>query len=92
MSAELVRFAKQRGFEVKEKPLQANDGKLAGRRIAIRTGAPDKEYILAHEIAHAYLHTGDTINSPLHSFYEEQADRGAALILDLIAFMEGGER
>ena len=42
-------------------------------------------YTLAHEIAHGYLHkdTGNTVDSPKHAEYEEQADRAAHMILDL---------
>ena len=46
----------------------------------------DVNYNLAHELAHAYLHydKGDTINSDLHEQYEEQADRAAKMLLDLL--------
>lgn len=83
----LTKFAEKQGFKVKLKTLAAYDGLLYGNRIAIREGSPDQDYILAHELAHAYLHEGDTINSPLHDLYEEQADRGVKLILDLVDFM-----
>ena len=44
-------------------------------------------YTLAHELAHGYLHKGkgNTIKSPKHEEYEEQADRAAELILDLLS-------
>lgn len=82
----LKRFAENRGFIVKEKPLRAYDGLLCGNRIAILDRAQNKYYILAHELAHAYLHTGDTINSPFHEQYELEADKVAKLIMDIINF------
>ena len=89
-NSHLFAFAESLGFQVRIKPLQAHDGLLYGNRIGLREGL-DREYmnyILAHELAHAYLHEGDTIHSPLHAEYERQADKGAALILDLLRFME----
>ena len=43
-------------------------------------------YNLAHELAHSYLHydKGDTIHSERHAEYEEQADRAAEMLLELI--------
>ena len=57
-------------------------------RIGIREGLCTAEaaYTLAHELAHIYLHfdKGNTIASPLHNEYEEQADRAAKMLLDFI--------
>ena len=89
---ELLKFAESQGFIVKEKPLKAFDGLTDGKRIAIRDtiqNTDQKKYILAHELAHAFLHKGDTIDSPYHDFYEWQADKGAELILKLMEFMKG---
>ena len=86
---ELIKFAEMKGFNIKQKPLKSSDGLLVGCRIAIRNEVPDQDYILAHELAHAYLHRGDTVSDPLHDLYEVQADRGARLILDLVNFMKG---
>ena len=82
----LKRFAENRGFIVKEKPLRAYDGLLCGNRIAILDRAQNKYYILARELAHAYLHTGDTINSPFHEQFELEADKVAKLIMDIMNF------
>lgn len=91
----LFAFAENQGFKVNILPFKANDGLLYGNHIGLREGIDDMEYmkyLLAHELAHAYLHEGDTIHSPFHAEYERQADKGAALILDLLNFMEGEER
>ncbi len=84
--AKLVHIATEHGIIVRFAPLQANDGRLKGNRIAIRQDLPtieDFNYNLAHEIAHAFLHCdkGDTINSDRHAEYEEQADRAANMLL-----------
>jgi Zn-dependent peptidase ImmA (M78 family) len=62
---------------------------MKGDRIGIRQSLPtieDINYILAHEIAHVYLHydKGDTITSDRHDEYEEQADRAAKMLLDML--------
>lgn len=90
MTEFLLKFANKQGFNVKYKPLQASDGRLKNNRIAIREGLPEEyqAYIIAHELAHAYIHEGDTINSPLHSLYEKQADKIAILLIDLLKFVE----
>ena len=82
---ELIRFAGSMGLSVKFKPLKYNDGLLKGNQILIREGMDTMQTIgvLAHEITHAALHydKGNTITSPLHNEYEEQANRGAMLLL-----------
>ena len=82
---ELIRFANSLGVSVQFKPLKYNDGRLRGDKILIREGMSELQTIgvLAHEIAHYMLHydKGDTINSPKHAEYEEQANRGAMLLL-----------
>lgn len=88
--AKLVHLATAHGIIVRFAPLQANDGRLKGNRLAIRQDLPtieDINYNLAHEIAHAFLHCdkGDTINSDKHAEYEEQADRAARMLLIALA-------
>lgn len=85
----LVDVANSKGLVVKFKPLQYNDGRLRGNRIAIAErirGTDFATFILAHEIAHAYLHydKGDIINCELTAQYEEQADRAARMVLDVL--------
>lgn len=84
--AKLVHFATEKGIIVRFAPLQANDGRIKGNRIAIRQDLAtidDFNYNLAHEIAHAFLHgdKGDMINSDKREEYEEQADRAANMLL-----------
>lgn len=92
---ELFNFAESIGITVKVFPFVSNakglmkglpDGTL---KIGIRQGMTDDEiaYTLAHELAHCYLHMdkGNTITSPFHKEYEEQADRAAKMLLDFIS-------
>lgn len=48
----------------------------------------DKGYVLAHELMHYLLHTGDTINSDDYKKIEEQANRGAIRLLTLLGINE----
>lgn len=90
-----MEFAKAIGFQIKFIPFRSSaDGLLKGNRIGLaerlKADAEKQDYILAHELAHAYLHRdkGDTINSPFHHEYEEQADRAAELVLDLLTYIK----
>ena len=84
-----MHLAVSRGITVRFVPFQFYNGRLKGNRIGIRQSLPtidDINDILAHEIAHSYLHydKGDTINSNRHDEYEEQADRAARMLLDML--------
>ena len=86
----LLEFAYRMGFDVKERPLMARDGMIKGRRIAIREDLPEEEkpQVLAHEISHAYLHSGmNLISMGNPAEYEEAADRGAKMIMDMLLVM-----
>lgn len=86
---QLMHIAEGQGISVRFVPFKYNDGRLKSTkedvRIGIRMGMNFDEYvyILAHELAHYFLHydKGDTINSERHDEYEEQADRAAAMLL-----------
>lgn len=90
----LLHLAEENNISVEFVPFQANDGRLTYMRnelrIGIRIGMSFDEYVynLAHELAHYFLHydKGNTIESDRHSEYEEQADRGAKMLL---AALEG---
>lgn len=87
--AELVELGRRKGMKIIVMPFSSNSrGLLRGETIAIRKGLSieDMRYTLAHEMAHAYLHSdkGNTIFSEKHSEYEEQADRVAMMLLDLL--------
>lgn len=98
---EVFDFARSQNINVKFKPLKYNDGRHVccngEYRIAIaedlKTDEVKATYILAHELAHHYLHKdkGDTINSPNHAAYEEQADRAAFMLLDFILFQQNNK-
>ena len=86
----LLHLATTNGLTIRFVPFKGSNGRLKGDRIGLRQDLPTIEeinYSLAHEIAHSYLHydKGDTINSELHEQYEEQADRGAKMLLDLLS-------
>lgn len=89
----LIHLATQKQITVKFVPFTASFARLKGTPQGIRMGISqnlqtieDVNYNLAHELAHAYLHydKGDTVNSDLHEQYEEQADRAARMLLDLL--------
>lgn len=87
--ADLMHLAVSKGITVRFVPFQFYNGRLKENRIGIRQSLPtieDINDILAHEIAHAYLHydKGDTITSDRHDEYEEQADRAAKMLLDML--------
>ena len=88
--AMLVHLATSKGIIVRFCPLQLSDARIKENRLALRQDLPtieDFNYNLAHELAHAYLHhdKGDTINSESHEQYEEQADRAAKMLLDVLS-------
>ncbi len=84
----LLRLANVKDIIVCLLPFQAYEGRLKGNRLGIAQDLNiDRiNYNLAHELAHAYLHydKGDTIHSERHAEYEEQADRAAEMLLDLL--------
>lgn len=82
----LVHMAVQNGIVVRFSPLKASYARLKGDRIALGQNLDtieDFNYNLAHELAHYYLHydKGDTVSSEKNAEYEEQADRGAKMLL-----------
>ena len=81
----LIKLANKKNMKVKLVDFKAHRGLLKGNRIGIdsKLNIDDLRYTLAH----AYLHIdkGDTIRSELHEEYEEQANRTANLIIDLLS-------
>ena len=88
----LLKIAKEKQIkEIIFKDFKASaNGYLKGNKIGIRIGTSLKEinYTIAHELAHLYLHYDktNTVKSPDHQKYEEQADRAAILILDVLQY------
>ena len=61
----LLETAFTSGLDVKEKPLQASDGRIRGNRIAIRKDIETsnrKADILAEELGHHYTTVGDILD------------------------------
>lgn len=73
------------------------DGRFKGftdeNRIGIRIDMDFDDYIynLAHELAHLYLHydKGNMMESDRKAEYEEQADRAAKMLIDVLSIQEG---
>lgn len=86
----LVHLAVEKGIIVRFVPLRGYNGRIGGNRLGIRQslGTIDEyNYSLAHELAHAYLHydKGDLMDPEKDAEpYEEQADRAARMILDVL--------
>lgn len=85
----LLHLAVQRGIVVRFAPLRASYARIAGDRIAIRQEMSIEEinHNLAHELAHAYLHydKGVVMGSACEAQYEEQAERTAELLIDVLS-------
>lgn len=86
---ELIHLAEKNNIRVRFTPFITDDGEKKywnnEIRVGIRAEMSFDEYIynLAHELSHYFLHydKGDTIGSEKHKEYEEQADRGAKMLL-----------
>lgn len=79
---ELLIEADGRGYVVKEKPLRMNNGRIKGRRIAIRKDLPterQKAETLLEELEHGYSTCGNILdqNVPLNRLQELRARRRA---------------
>lgn len=62
---DLLLEADRDGLIVKEKPLLLHDGRIKGKRIAIRQSIPTlskKADVLAEELGHYYTSTGDILD------------------------------
>ena len=76
---ELLKASDDLGLVTKEKPLQAYDGRIKGRRIAIRRDIPTqrgKACVLAEELGHYFTSTGDLfILEPVTAAKQERKAR-----------------
>lgn len=95
----LVHLAVTKGITVKFAPLKASYARIAGNRIALSDRLEtidDFNYNLAHELAHSYLHSGKgditpgAVDEEVLAQYEEQADRGAKMLLDVLSMVQKG--
>lgn len=80
-------------------PLKAHYAMLHNDRIGLAQSLgtiEDFNYNLAHELAHSYLHGGKgnitlgAVDKDTFAQYEEQADRGAQMLLDALAVRQKG--
>lgn len=89
----LVHLAVENGITVKIAPLRASYARIKGDRIALNQNLAtieDFNYNLAHELAHYYLHYDKGNILGAEGDYEEQADRGAKMLLDAFSIQKGG--
>ena len=87
----LIHLAQKRDIQVKFVSFKSVYGRIKENKIGLANNIDiDKiNFTLAHELAHLYLHydKGNIMNSSSQD-YEEQADRAAVMLLDLIS-LEG---
>ena len=86
----LIHLAVSKGIIVRFAPLQASYARIKGNRIALNQNLDtidDFNYNLAHELAHYFLHydKGDILKADNDQGYEEQADRAAKMLLEVLA-------
>ncbi len=89
----LMHLTLQNGITVKFAPLPISQARIKGKRIALNQNLAtieDFNYNLAHELAHYYLHydKGNVLGA--EGDYEEQADRGARMLLDAFSVTQKG--
>lgn len=90
--------ADQEGLTVKEKPLQSADGRIKGKRIAIRKDIPtlcQKACVLAEELGHHYTAVGNIIDiQDARNIKQEQKGRIWAYdkMIGLIGIIKAYER
>ena len=60
----LLAEVENEGLTAKEKPLKYNNGRIKGKRIAIRENMPEtqKKCVLAEELGHYYTTAGDILD------------------------------
>ena len=78
----LLNEAYEKGLVVREKPLQAHDGRIKGNRIAIRSSietSAKKCCVLAEELEHYEVNVGDILNqNEVNNRRQERAARRRA--------------
>ena len=96
MYDELLNEATNCGLLVKEKPLRGYDGRIKGKRVAIKRDMPTikKACILAEELGHYHTSTGDILDqNKLENRKQEQRARNWAYerMIPLDKFIEASE-
>lgn len=78
----LLNEAYEKGLVVREKPLQAHDGRIKGNRVAIRSSietSAKKCCVLAEELGHYEVNVGDILDqSDTNNRRQERAARRRA--------------
>lgn len=86
----LVHLAISKGITVRFAPLPVSHARIKNNRIALNQDLEtieDYNYNLAHELTHYFLHCdkGDITEGENLAAYEEQADRGARMLLEALS-------
>lgn len=87
----LLEQAREEGLEVKEKPLEFNDGRIKGNQVLIRSTIPtetQKACVLAEELGHHYTAAGDILDQSL-TVNRKQELRGRAWAYDRLIGLTG---
>lgn len=96
---DLIHLAVSREIMVKFAPLRTSYARIKGNHIALSDRLEtieDFNYNLAHELAHSYLQGGKgdiipgAVDEEMLAQYEEEADRGARMLLDALAVRQKG--
>lgn len=95
---QLMRVAKENDITIQFLPFEAYYGRIktinGNVKIGIKMDMSFDEYVynIAHELAHYFLHydKGNTIESNKYEEYEEQADRGAKMLLAALSVKQEG--
>lgn len=90
---DLVHMAVNNGIIVRFAPLPISKARIKGNRIALSQDLgtiDDFNYNLEHELAHFFLHydKGNILASGESSEYEQQADRGAKMLLEALSMRQ----
>lgn len=75
---DLLTAAEKLGLVIREKDLLAYDGRIKGRRVAIRKTIPThkkKACVLAEELGHYFTSSGDILNDSVNSIKQEYRAR-----------------
>lgn len=84
----LLAIAEENDITLRLKDMSGYFSVLNGKRIVVRKNLEFEKvvYELAYELAHYFIHynQGNMINSPLSKDYNEQAERAACMIIQLL--------
>lgn len=88
---ELLIEAEEAGLIVKEKPLHVNDGRIKGKKVAIRQDIPtlaQKSCVLAEEIGHYHTAVGDILDQ-INAANQKQKRSGRLWAYDKLIGLSG---